>query len=407
LSMLKVAHLTFSIDGGAGKIATRLASHDLYPEVGQQVFFLTDGDIKSVARKRPLLFLRAIFDYFVVRNNHRGQLFTLYRKANSKLFKQILSSAPDVIHIHWYPGAVSLQHIEDFLSHEISIVVTLHDMYPMTGGCHFSEYCDGFKESCQRCPQVKKAFYLRVQRELESKRQVFSNNRSVVVTSPAHWLCDEARQSSVFQDSQIVHIPNPIDLQLFKPLPSIQRLGLRDQAGLGPNTLVLGFCASNISDPRKNFQEVLSGYKKCREELGEAVRLVVIGDNPPKNIRSVDGICYLGRLSNMSELINAYSLIDVFCSLSTDETFPNTIHECAALGIPSILSDIPGHRHSRDKFGLLVTDSESFGDAIRGFIADSELKQRMSEEALSFVQELSIELVSHQYLELYKTLKQK
>ena len=403
--MLKVIHLTFSIDGGAGKIATRLASHDLYPEVGQQVCFLTDGDIKSVARNRPLLFLRAIFDYFVVRNNRRGQLFTLYRKANSELFRQIMSSGPDVIHVHWYPGAISLQHIEDFLSCDVSVVMTLHDMYPMTGGCHFSEDCDGFKGSCRKCPQVKNPFRLRVQRELECKRQVFSNNRSVVVTSPAQWLCDEARLSSVFQDSRIVHIPNPIDLQLFKPLPSIQRLGLRDKAGLDPKTLVLGFCASNISDPRKNFQEVLSGYKKCREQLGEAVQLVVIGDNAPKNIRSVDGICYLGRLSNMSELINAYSLIDVFCSLSTDETFPNTIHECAALGIPSILSDIPGHRHSQKRFGILVNDSMTFGDAVRGFIADPKMKKRMSDEALSYVQELSIDLVSHQYLELYKTLK--
>jgi glycosyltransferase involved in cell wall biosynthesis len=405
--MLKVIHLSFSVEGGAGKIAARLASYTHGSDVEQEVIFLTDGDIKSVAKNRPALFLQALFDYVIVRNNSRGQLFTLFRRANSTLFKQIMSSPPDVIHIHWYPGAVSLEHIENFISHEISIVMTLHDMYPMTGGCHFSEHCDGFKENCRMCPQVKKAFFLRVQRELESKRQVFSNNRSVVVTSPAHWLCDEARQSSVFQDSQIVHIPNPIDLQLFKPLPSIQRLGLRDQAGLGLKTLVLGFCAANISDPRKNFQEVLSGYKKCREELGDAVRLVVIGDNAPNNIRSVDGVCYLGKLSNMNELINAYSLIDVFCSLSTDETFPNTIHECAALGIPSILSDIPGHRHSKDKFGLLVNDSGSFGDAVRGFIADPELKQRMSEEALSFVQELSIELVSHQYLELYKTLKQK
>jgi glycosyltransferase involved in cell wall biosynthesis len=145
----------------------------------------------------------------------------------------------------------------------------------------------------------------------------------------------------------------------------------------------------------------------CREEFGEKVRLVVIGENPPNSLRSLDGVHYLGRFSNTSELIEAYSLIDVFCSLSTDETFPNTIHECAALGIPSILSDIPGHRHSQDKFGILVNDSAGFRDAVHEFISDQKMIQRMSHEARSFVQDLSVDLISMQYVELYKAMRRK
>jgi len=244
-----------------------------------------------------------------------------------------------------------------------------------------------------------------VQRELDSKRRVLSNNRSVAVTSPAEWLCDEAKHSSVFKDSRVVHIPNPIDLELFKPLPLVEQLRLREQAGLTPNSTVLGFCASNISDPRKNFQELLSMFRLCREEFGEKVQLVVIGENAPNSLQFVDGVHYFGHFSDTNSLIDAYSVIDVFCSLSTDETFPNTIHECAALGIPSILSDIPGHRHSQNRFGILVNDSMTFGDAVRGFIADPMMKERMSGKALSYVQELSIDLVANQYLELYKSLR--
>jgi glycosyltransferase involved in cell wall biosynthesis len=404
--VIKVVHLSFSGGGGAGNIARRLAEFSGSDDVFQELVVITEGDMRKIKWSHPKLFITAIYDFFIVRKFREIQLFTLFRRGGRGVFRMMRANPPDVLHIHWHPGVLSLEQIGELRRGHTRLVVTLHDMNPMTGGCHFAENCFGYKDQCESCPKVKSIFRRRVTAELNKKAEVFSAGDDLIVTSPASWLCVEASESTVFSKSEIVHIPNPLDLALFTPRPKEARQHTRESLNVPKDAFVLGFCAVNIADPRKNFEQLLQQFCLLRDELADKLELVlvVVGSGKSQVEDSLQGVRFLGEIKDVKDLISAYSTMDVFCSLSTDETFPNTIHECAALGIPSVVSDIPGHRHCKDVFGLVVNQENSFRDHILSVIYDAELRLGLSEGGLRYSRTLSGDAINKRYEELYRKL---
>ena len=59
---------------------------------------------------------------------------------------------PDVINIHWVCNG-DLQ-IETLAKFNKPLVWTLQDMWAFTGGCHYSQGCDRYMDSCGNCPQL-------------------------------------------------------------------------------------------------------------------------------------------------------------------------------------------------------------------------------------------------------------
>ncbi len=401
-----MVHVSFSGSGGAGNIARRLAGFPGSDDVIQDLVVLTEDNIQKIKWSHPKLFLSAIYDFYVVRKFGQIQLFTIFRRGGSRIFRSLEGNPPDVLHIHWHPGVLTLEQIMSLRKVNSRLVVTLHDMNPMTGGCHFAEDCDGYKGLCTSCPQVRPIFRSRVVSELKKKVEVFSAGDDLVVTSPASWLCSEASQSKVFSKSEIIHVPNPLNLELFTPRPVETKRLLRESLGIPKKSFVIGFCAVNIADPRKNFVEVLKEFNLLREDLAQQLELVlvVIGDGRKFVDNAAPGVRYLGAVDQVQELVSAYSTMDVFCSLSRDETFPNTIHESAALGIPNVLSDIPGHRHCQDVFGLLVNRENTFRECMLRIINDSRLRSMLSEGGIEYSKTLSGEVINRRYEDIYRKL---
>ena len=405
MTTIRVTHLSFSTGGGAGEIAMRLVKSQ--PQgISQRMLHLTKGDVTAVKFRHPLLFLSAVFDFLVVRKSQQVQLFSLFRRTPSRTMKKLIKEQPDILHIHWYPGMLTTDDIAQIRSIGTKIVVTLHDMYPMTGGCHFSQGCKKFENDCGECPQVKSLFRRPVMYELDKKSSIFREIDDLVVTSPAAWMCEEASRSKAFANSRIIHVPNPIDLGVFTPVGEPTKRLSRKNFGISDDAFVIGFCASNIWDPRKNLEELITSFGVLQRELKDQreIVLLVIGSGKPTQSHLTDGVIFSGRLSNQNALIRAYASLDVFCSLSAEETFPNTIHECAALGIPSVLSRIPGHLHAEHRFGLFVDDHRTFSEVLSSLIFDDELRGSLSYAAIEYTRTLDLHTVSDQYRSIYQML---
>lgn len=61
----------------------------------------------------------------------------------------------DVIFLHWVNGsALSIKGIERILKLGKPTFWYMHDMFPITGGCHHSLFCDGYANDCSNCPLV-------------------------------------------------------------------------------------------------------------------------------------------------------------------------------------------------------------------------------------------------------------
>ncbi len=57
----------------------------------------------------------------------------------------------DLVHLHWVNGLVSMRSLRRVKK---PLVWTMRDMWPFTGGCHYSMGCDRFRSGCGHCPQL-------------------------------------------------------------------------------------------------------------------------------------------------------------------------------------------------------------------------------------------------------------
>ena len=69
-----------------------------------------------------------------------------------RLTNQVNALKPDVINLHWINEA--FVQIETLTKFNCPLVWTLHDMWPLTGGCHYNGECTRYVESCGTCPQL-------------------------------------------------------------------------------------------------------------------------------------------------------------------------------------------------------------------------------------------------------------
>ena len=63
----------------------------------------------------------------------------------------------DLIHLHWINnGFFNLEKINKI---NIPIVWTIRDMWPFTGGCHYTLGCNKFHFNCKSCPSIKNLLF--------------------------------------------------------------------------------------------------------------------------------------------------------------------------------------------------------------------------------------------------------
>lgn len=104
---MKIRHYSFSTSGGAGRVAQNLNSLQTNEGFDSQLFTTTDGDIRSVYRSHPILFTKALTDFYLVRNDLTNTLFSLFRSGTSIDAPKDTTSGSVVNHFHWTPGAIN------------------------------------------------------------------------------------------------------------------------------------------------------------------------------------------------------------------------------------------------------------------------------------------------------------
>ena len=83
----------------------------------------------------------------------------------------------------------------------IPLVWTMHDVHPMTGGCHYLHGCSEYKNVCRDCPQMRNNKHGYPELFLRLKKKYLP--KSLVVVSPSRWLAKCASESAVFSGHRI------------------------------------------------------------------------------------------------------------------------------------------------------------------------------------------------------------
>jgi glycosyltransferase involved in cell wall biosynthesis len=180
---------------------------------------------------------------------------------------------------------------------------------------------------------------------------------------------------------------NGVDLTRFDPatVPYVACQHLREEWGIADDEIVCMVVGRLVLE--KGIVELLDAAHQLRER-GVRARFVVIGPTDPDKSdaidpaiferASADGVVLTGTRSDMPE---CYAAADVFVTASWREGFPRSAMEAAAMGLPTVASNIRGNRQviADGETGTLVPvrDAASIAAALEQLVNDSELRTKM------------------------------
>lgn len=248
--------------------------------------------------------------------------------------------APDLIHASWITGGFVRPEALAALGRPV--VWTLHDMWPFTGGCHYSGECRAYEIACGACPELGSRHATDLSSRLWRRKQSAWRRMDLTIVAPSRWLADCARTSSLFRDRRVEVIPNCIDTEVFKP---VDRGFARDLLGLPRDRkLVLLMAERALSDPRKGHQFLPPAIKHLASlRPGLDVEIVVVGESRPARPDDLGAPAhYLGKLTDDATKVLAFCAADVVITPSTQENLSNTVMESLACGVPVVAFDIGG-----------------------------------------------------------------
>ena len=328
-----------------------------------------------------------------------------------RLVSRVAQISPDIINLHWI-NAGFLQ-IETLAKFKQPLVWTAHDMWPFTGGCHYSGECDRYTQSCGHCPQLKTQQDWDISRWVWWRKAQAWKNLNLTIVTPSQWLADCARNSSLFQDLRIEVIANGLDIQRYKP---IEKKIARHLLGLPQDKQLILFGAMTAtSDRRKGFHLLLPAIKKLSQgEIWQhKLELVVFGASEPVNPPDFGlKTHYLGRLNDDISLALVYAAADIFVAPSLEDNLPNTVMEALACGIPSVAFKIGGMpdmiEHQENGYLAHPFEVEDLARGINWVLEDTERYNQLCIRARQKVeQEFTLELQAQKYLELYSDILSK
>ena len=324
-----ITHVSFSSAGGAGSVARILSDEQRRRGQDSQLISVITSDLRKSPLSAPLHTMAAGIDEYIVKAADFSSPISVLRDQVNGLGMSDLARA-DIIHLHGINGAMRLEELHSVPKHT-RVVWTLHDMNPFTGACHYSLGCEGFKNSCSRCPAVKSVFYKRVSDLLTTKKEAVAKVPNLSVVSPSRWLAEEAKHSMVFASHSISVIPNPID-PIF--LGENSASAKTDETSSSRIIVV----AKNLSDPVKQVGTAVRAFHSAFPHKGNAT-LTLVGSGG-KEFEG-EGVTLTGPLAK-SDLAQAFAQSDVLIVPSKGENAPLVIGEAAASGCLPLVASVGG-----------------------------------------------------------------
>lgn len=368
--MSRILHMSFSDSGGAGKFAQRLSDAQTRVGLDSQLISFNHGGLAKSKFQNPLITLAAMADHKVVRADSSNPMFTLFRQSIELLHRFDSLNPETIVHLHWTPGVISHNSIADLLRRN-KVVWTVHDMFPITGGCHHSLECKRFENTCSACPQVRRPFQGNVEAHHQALVYLSPAFERLTVVSPSRWLEKRIKSSAIMSEAKTLHIPNPVDSNIFYIKSGQRKSRLLNK----DHEFTFGICASDLSNPNKNIDQAISTLNEVARSLQpRTFRIIAIGDNL-KNYKVETNITlrHYGTIESDSQLANLYREMDVFINSSLQENYSTTVLEALAVGTPCVAWNSLGTdeiiRHN--KSGLIVSSNKELVDAVT-ILTDTE-----------------------------------
>lgn len=168
----------------------------------------------------------------------------------------------EVFNVHWVAHFLTAETIVRLTKFGKPIVLTLHDMFPFTGGCHYSAGCRGFVSDCSDCPQLS-ANPLGLPGLQLARRREYAQHRSIAAIGPSRWISDLAIESRVFAPDRVHTIGNSLDIERFR---RVSRSAARGKFGISDDRFAILLGAQNNAEHRKGVYNIIDAMAALKAD---------------------------------------------------------------------------------------------------------------------------------------------
>jgi glycosyltransferase involved in cell wall biosynthesis len=295
--------------------------------------------IKRVLKKILKKTLKKIAAYSTMRG--KPGLFSSFKDGvDISRHRAVLEA--DIIYIHWINSFVNYHILKKILKTGKPVFWFLHDMFAITGGCHYAFDCVNYQVQCVKCPYRETGADLSI-RQYKIKQKLYQQFDNLAFIAPSKWLFDCAQTSGLTRNKRVYHIPNLIDTTVFKP---VKKSAARRLFSLDIKKKIIGFgWHGMLKNPYKGWTYLRDALRILSKDTAlQDTEVLIFGSGYSKE--TADDIpfpsYFLGNLHDEYSLVMAYGCMDVFVSSSLAENFPNTILESLACDTPVVGFNVGG-----------------------------------------------------------------
>jgi len=404
-----VAHFTSQLAGGAGIAAQRLHLALCRAGVKSVLHFgageAIDSTMVPAFQNRTFFWRNAV----ALANSWRGRReakggFVTSPRWVRKTPIQRFGGLPSVANLHWVARWLDLPTFLGSLPPGMPLVWSLHDLIPITGGCHYPGECDHFTRQCGNCPQQRKPRprddsykFFRIKDRCYAKKNLH-------LVGNSEWTTSQIRRSGLAKHAMSIHtIHYGLDVEQYK---SVDKLCARRAVGIPDDRFVVGFACMDFSEERKGAALLLEALKVLP---AQKILLLAFGAGKWPRASGIETM-QLGTLNSSQLQCLFYSASDVFAMPSRAETFGNTALEAMACETPVIayaaggLTDVVADRET----GLLEPEIGSVSGLARmlQWIWQHPAERRAMGTAARqrVISQFTDDLMARRYSELYGQL---
>ena len=398
---MKVVHLVSYNSGGAARAARRI-----------------NDALKAVGVDSSILFIEgSVPEECIIKNKADLIMHKVHRRLNEREVRGCprpwlystdsygfdVSRLPevknaDVIHLHWISeGMISMRGLKRLAKLGKPIVWTLHDMRPLTGGCHYSEECHRYEDKCGACHVLESS----AENDLSTRTQLRTmeavKDLDITVVGCSRWMCECAEKSKTLGSFPCLAMPHPVDSKNFDIMDRAECRRILDLPE--DKKLILFGSEGADTDIRKGFDKLRAALKTLP---ADEYMCIVFGNESRISSETGLEVKCLGYVRDDAKLKMIYNAADVFVSPSIYEALGLTAMEALCCGTPVAAFEIGGLKdtviHGTNGYLAKPFDTDDLAEGIKR-LAASDIREVCRESMLT---RFSCEKVGGFYKELYE-----
>ncbi|HYW21512.1 MAG TPA: glycosyltransferase [Nodularia sp. (in: cyanobacteria)] len=338
-------------------------------------------------------------------SNHDRGLFTSPQWIYQTQLQDIAVQA-SIINLHWISRWLHQASFFNSIPPDIPIIWSLHDMNPITGGCHHALDCEKFATHCCDCPNLKNSGkHDQASKNFALKAKLYQRLNLHFVGNST-WTTAQAQKSALGKYARSIRtIPLGIDTNDYQPIDScIAKAALR----VNSDDFAIAFACADLSDKNKNLPILLEAIAQLSKH--HSITLILFGSGQIPELNSQITTVILGHLSSPQLQSLAYSAADIFVMPSQIESFGLTALESMACGTPVLafrtggIPDLVIHQET----GWLADDIgsiESLYQGLHWMLQHPQERSHLGKAARERVErEFTDDIMANRYINLYQEL---